>query len=234
MHNSQVINKFELSYNYTYKNMAENKDNFVNLISKRKWTFLWYFVVVSTLTFTFLYLIDWVPAALKNDGGESFNMVWDRVVNNSTSTANIVRQVSGEKPTRVVASEVGLDTIVSNPNTIDVQTLDDYLLHGAVRYPGSGLAGSGNMFIFAHSTGFKVVNNQAYKTFNGIKNFKTGDEIKVYTEGKVFLYKVTTVRMADASEVLVKFDTTRNMLTLSTCNSFGEKSQRYVVEAELE
>jgi LPXTG-site transpeptidase (sortase) family protein len=122
--------------------------------------------------------------------------------------------------------------LIANPNTTNVATLDEYLKKGAVRYPGSGTIGLGNMFIFAHSTGIKVVNNQAYKAFNGLKDLTTGDIIKVYGESKIYQYKVTSVRLVDSNEALVTFDTTGSRLTLSTCNTFGAKTERYVVEAD--
>ena len=37
----------------------------------------------------------------------------------------------------------------------------------------------------------------------------------------------------DKNEALVEFSNDVNMLTLSTCNSFGRKDDRYVVEADL-
>ncbi|MEI6528697.1 MAG: sortase [bacterium] len=213
--------------------MAENKDNFVNIVIGNKWRFSAYFVLVCLITFTFLYLLGWVPTSLKTENKESFSMIWDRVVN-GTSTAVRTNNL-GEVPVRVEADSVGVDTIIYNPNTTDVATLDDYLLRGAVRYPGSGLAGNGNIYLFGHSTGFRVVNNQAFKTFNGLKNLKSGDEIKIYsTSNNLYLYKVTNVRLAEASDVTVRFDTGKNMLTMSTCNSFGSKEERYVVEAELQ
>jgi sortase (surface protein transpeptidase) len=36
----------------------------------------------------------------------------------------------------------------------------------------------------------------------------------------------------DQTRALVEFDNNKNMLTLSTCNTFGAKSERYVVEAD--
>ena len=101
-----------------------------------------------------------------------------------------------------------------------------------MHYPGSGYPGVGNMFLFGHSTNWKYVRNQAYKTFNNIQNLEKGDVVEVYTDNAKYLYRVLSVRLADDSEVLVDFDGGKDMLTISTCNTFGEKQERFVVEAD--
>lgn len=173
-----------------------------------------------------LYLAGLVPATLQPKESESFRTLWDK--SQSTTTLAVV----SEEPTRIVIDKIGVDATVANPNTTDVATLDDYLLQGAVRYPGSGLLGQGNMFLFGHSTGIKIVHNQAYKTFNGLKDLVAGDLINVYSANKIYTYQVTSVAMVDQSQALVTFGNTKNMLTLSTCNTFGQKSDRYVVQAD--
>jgi LPXTG-site transpeptidase (sortase) family protein len=89
------------------------------------------------------------------------------------------------------------------------------------------------MFIFGHSSNWPVVHNQAYKTFNGIGTLENGDEIFVYTIDKVYKYVVSSVKLVDSSQAYVSFDASDTMLTLSTCNSFGTKEERFVVEAKL-
>ena len=88
------------------------------------------------------------------------------------------------------------------------------------------------MFIFGHSTGIAVVHNQAYKTFNGLKDLERGDIIKVYGSSNIYEYKVLKVTLVDQNQALVEFENNKNMLTLSTCNTFGAKSERYVIEAD--
>ncbi len=138
-----------------------------------------------------------------------------------------------EEPTRLVIPSISVDTTISNPKSTSFEVLDAALTRSAVRYPGSGLPGIGNMFIFGHSTGFSVVQNEAYKVFNKLKNVKQGAMITVYSKSAVYEYRVTTVKLVDKSKQLVEFDTTNNMLTLSTCDSFGRDQDRYVVEADL-
>ncbi len=143
--------------------------------------------------------------------------------------------------TRLYIPSIKVDTVIRNPISDSIKTLDYELTQGAVRYPGSGTVGSGNMFLFGHSTGFSVVQNKAYKVFNELKTLNPGDQIFVDSYAKLptgsiiyrtYTYQVRDVTKVNKDETLIKFDTTKNMLTLSTCNSFGAKSDRYVVQAD--
>ncbi|MEN9649339.1 MAG: hypothetical protein RL094_306 [Candidatus Parcubacteria bacterium] len=150
----------------------------------------------------------------------------------TTTNKNTTTEVQVETPVRLAIPMIDLDTGIRNPASTNTTLLDDELQRGAVRYPGSGYPGVGNMFIFGHSTSFSIVQNQAYKVFNRLKELKTGDEIKVYSDSQVYVYKVTTVKKVDKNDTWVKFDVDNNILTLSTCDSFGKKADRYVVEAQ--
>jgi LPXTG-site transpeptidase (sortase) family protein len=105
------------------------------------------------------------------------------------------------------------------------------LSQGAVYYPGSGAIEGGNVFVFGHSTNWSVVRNQAYKTFNNLDDLKAGDLIYLTAGGEEYAYEVERVRVAPDSEVLVSFGGDERRLTLSTCNTFGLKEERIVVEA---
>lgn len=176
--------------------------------------------IVLSITFSILYLFDLVPNEFKSIIGR------DPV---KESTGNQV----GELPINIKIPNIGVDAQIYNPSTTSVKVLDDFLLKGAVRYPGSGLlGGTGNIFIFGHSTGIRIVNNQAFKTFNGLKDLKVGDLIHIFSDETEYVYKVTKVSMVGAEETMVEFNTKSKKLTISTCNTFGEKTDRYVVESE--
>ncbi len=186
-----------------------------------------------------LYTLGLVPSSIKDSDSESFRTLWDKaqseaIKNQLAATSIEIKNelAKAEEPVHITIEKINVDTMISNPHTTDLKTLDDYLLQGAVHFPGSGLLGVGNMFLFAHSTGYVVVKNQAFKAFNGLKNLVPGDTIKVSSATRVYIYKVNNVRLVDDSQALVQFDYNRNMLTLSTCNSFGAKTERYVVEAD--
>ncbi|MES2436693.1 MAG: sortase [Patescibacteria group bacterium] len=137
----------------------------------------------------------------------------------------------GALPTYISISKIGVSTAVVNPTSTNNDVLNQNLLKGAVRYPGSGTLEQGNMFIMGHSSGLKVVNNKAYKAFNGLKNLSFGDSIVVTSGGKTAVYAVSSVSLVDSDEGFVNLKTNTHMLTLVTCNVFGEKEERFLVEA---
>lgn len=135
-------------------------------------------------------------------------------------------------PAHVSIPKIGVETDVRVPAAIDVETLDALLSLGSVYYPGSGVVERGNVFIFGHSTNWAIVKNQAYKTFNNLDSLEAGDLIYLSGEGWEAAYEVESVRVAPDSEVLVSFGGVEPRLTLSTCNTFGLKEERVVVEAK--
>ncbi len=188
-------------------------------IFKHKILFFVYLMVILIMTISVLYLFNLVPEAFKSIVGRE-------------PVAESKGNRIGELPLNIKIPVIGVDAQVYNPATTSVEVLDNYLLKGAVRYPGSGLlGGDGNIFIFGHNTGIPIVNNQAFKTFNGIKNLKAGDLIQVFSDKYEYDYKVTSLKMVGADKALVEFNTKSEMLTISTCNNFGAKSDRYVVES---
>jgi LPXTG-site transpeptidase (sortase) family protein len=137
-------------------------------------------------------------------------------------------------PDKVTISKIGVESVIEKPQSQDVNVLDQALNKGAVYYPGSGTIDRGNMFLFGHSTGFSVVNNQAFKTFNDLNKLEKGDEITIDSDGRTFIYKVTKLSLVDENSAFVDFTKTDRMLTISTCNSFGAKQDRWVVEARFD
>jgi LPXTG-site transpeptidase (sortase) family protein len=202
------------------------------MLKKSQVKFIVYFIIAFTVLFILLYTAGLVPDSIKNNEGDTLRTLWDKAQKKAIDNQVGQDNFTAESPVRIVINKIGVDATVANPNTTDIKTLDEYLLQGAVRYPGSGLLGSGNMFIFGHSTGFAVVHNQAYKTFNNLKNLVRGDLIKVSSASKTYTYVVSSVTLVDQNQALVEFSNKKNMLTLSTCNTFGAKGERYVVEAD--
>lgn len=142
--------------------------------------------------------------------------------------------ITAEAPVRVVASTINMDVSIENPGTTDIATLDEALLRGAVRWPESAMLGQeGTVFLFGHSSYLPVVYNQAYKAFNKIQDLKTGESISVYSASTEYRYAVRSVRLADASEDVIELPQTGKQLILVTCDSFGRKTSRFVVTAEL-
>ena len=198
----------------------QKKQGIISIITGNKGYFFVNLFIILTITFSILYLFNLVPEGLKTIVGRD-------------PVKEFAGNRTGELPINIKIPNIGVDTEIYNPATTSIKVLNDYLLEGAVRYPGSALlGGDGNIFIFGHSTGFKIVNNQAFKTFNNLQNLKKGDLIHVFSEKYEYIYKASSVKLVDATKTLVEFNTNSKMLTLSTCDNFGEKTDRYVAEAD--
>jgi len=212
-----------------YQPPSDQNLGFLDTVWRFKYYLAFYVLAISFLSFTVLYLIGGVPNELR--------IVDAPLPENLTATSTVLSTNEGEEvqvieyPIKVIIDKIGINTPVSNPASSNLSVLNSELQKGAVRYPGSGTLGKGNMFIFGHSTGIKVVNNQAYKAFNNLKELEKGDVIHIQSNDNSYNYKVTSVKLVDSNEALVTFSDDRNMLTLSTCNVFGQKQERYVVEA---
>jgi len=194
-------------------------------MTKRFFAFAATFVMLFMLTYAFLALVDMLPdpATSEASTGE---------VTAALEEAASVPQ-GAALPTRVVAKKIGLDVAVLNPMTTDVEELDAQLLKGTVRYPNSAMLGvDGTVLIFGHSSYLPIVQNQNYKAFNGIQKLKSGDIVSVYAAGIEYRYSVVGVRLANATEDVVELPQSGKHLVLVTCDSFGTKSDRFVVTAD--
>jgi LPXTG-site transpeptidase (sortase) family protein len=128
----------------------------------------------------------------------------------------------------------GRELPVLNPQSRAVADLDAALLSGVVRHPDSARFGQeGTMFILGHSSYLPSVNNRFFQAFNGIQNLTWGDTIRVRSSATEYVYQVERVYEAKASELDVPIATRGQRLTLATCDSFGSKDDRYIVEAVL-
>lgn len=152
-----------------------------------------------------------------------------------STSASAATAVAVEYPTFISIPTLDMKVSVSNPSSTDAQVLDQELLKGAVRYPGSGALGEKgkNVIVFGHSSYLPVVHNQAYKAFNRIQNMKRGEKIYVTGQTRTYVYEVSGVYEADANDSALPLQADGNTLTLVTCDSFASKSDRFVVKAKL-
>jgi LPXTG-site transpeptidase (sortase) family protein len=196
--------------------------------------FIAWFSGIFFVVFSALYLLGLIPSELI--GGQNSildqEIIAEGDIPQIEAQTGVKREYHGEFPTRIKIPSIGVNALVLKPRSTEAAELDTQLTKGAVYYPGSGLLADGNVFIFGHSTNWKVVNNPAYKTFNGVQNLVSGDEIFVTGTDKTYVYKVSSVTLANNDEVWVDLSGDEKRLTLSTCNSFGKKQERYVVEAQ--
>lgn len=189
---------------------------------RRPWLYTGVFLLVFLLSATLLYIIDFVPEPKQETSKET-----------STTNESTLSEEVSETPTRIKIKKIGVDTIINNPEATTIEVLDQALLSGAVRYPGSAMLGENStMFLFGHQSYLPVVRNQAFKAFNGLQNLDTGDIITVYSDDHEYQYRVHSVSLVEADDALIPLTEGKKNLVLSTCNSFGDPGERYVVEAE--
>jgi len=206
-------------------------------IMTKRWNFLGAFLLVFFITLSALVALGIAPRELMlSERRESTPREEPR------STSTPVRQNidtlfeagEGESPVGIEIPSVGVKANVVNPTSTDIRTLDEALLSGAVRYPTSAKLGEeGNVLLFGHSSYLPIVQNQSFKAFNEISKLEPGAPIVVYSEGRRYVYAVETVREADVENDAIPLSRDGSMLTLVTCNSFGDTSDRFIVTASL-
>ena len=137
-------------------------------------------------------------------------------------------------PNRIIIDALNKEVPVLNPQSRAVADLDAALLDGVVRHPDSAdFAREGNMLILGHSSYLPNVLNRNFQAFNGIQELTWGDLIRLQSDDMEYVYRVDRVYQALASEVVVEHRWGTPMLTLATCDSFGSKEDRFIVEASL-
>ena len=224
-------------------------------VYSRKWSFLAAFVLVLLLTVQVCVATGFIPDASNNSNTVVATAATSELNLNDSPLAAVVPltdtnsesadagvaapvngtlNMNGELPTKIVIPSIGVNTLVTNPDTLDVNSLDNYLSYSAARYPTSAtLDQQGNVIIFGHSSYLPVVLNQHYKTFDGIQNLKAGDLIDVYSNTNEYVYAVTSEQKESELTDSIPLTTTGHTLTLSTCDSFTTKTDRFIVTATL-
>ena len=194
----------------------------------RKWAFLGLFALMFAASILVLRWLDLLP----NPSRVPEVAVAPSPLVVSGAAASRVA-LGAEVPVKIEVPAIGLSASIANPDTVDVAALDALLLKGAVRYPTSARLGeAGNVVLFGHSCYLPVVLNPAYKTFNGIQKLRAGDAITVYSVDAAYTYAVRSVAKESADDAAIPLSVAGRVLTLSTCDSFGAKTDRFVVVAD--
>ncbi len=207
-------------------------DDVYTQIKRYKLPFLVVFFVVVLLSYAFLYAIDFIP--------EPVTAV-EKVEEEPVSAVSLGMPEEEEEvvelaplPIKIIFDSLDKEVQVLNPESRDVAELDAALLKGVVRHPDSAdLTEVGNVFILGHSSYLPTVFNKNFQAFNGIQDLTWGDTIRVQSEDAEYIYRVQKVYKAKASDVVVSNTPGKSQLTLATCNSFGSKDDRFIVEANL-
>lgn len=217
-----------------------NQDSFIDRIMMRRWSFLGMFFLAFLATYLFFVAIDFVPEPPKPAALTTASTTLDELEDEEISSVSplvtfeeIGIEIEAQLPQSIYFKSLDKEVKVLNPVSRTVADLDEALLSGAVRHPDSARMGQdGNVFILGHSSHLPQVYNRNFQAFNEIEDLGWGDIIEVNTKNRVHVYRVDKVYEAvadDATVIPIAGDKRR--LTLATCNSFGQITDRFIVEA---
>jgi LPXTG-site transpeptidase (sortase) family protein len=225
--------------NYLHMKTATSFNELYRQIRLRKGAFFVMFFVAVLLAYTVLFIIDFIPEPIKEVPVDE-SAIQAQVAEVAEEeqdvevTQEVVPVVDSPLPLKIIFDTLDKEITVLNPESREVAALDTALLDGAVRHPDSAdFADDGNIFILAHSSYLPNVFNKNFQAFNGIQDLTWGDTVRLQSEDMEYVYRVDKVYKAKASELFVPETPGEAKLTLATCNSFGSKDDRFMVEATL-
>lgn len=213
-------------------NVQDQFDILYSEIKHNKAAFIGVFFVVVLVTYGILFALDFIPEPKKTSDDTDTEEVRATFTEEVKEIEPVVQRAP--LPRKIIFDSLGREINVLNPESRAIADLDAALLNGVVRHPDSAeLTTDGNVFILGHSSYLPTVFNKNYQAFNGIQDLTWGDTVRLQSDDTEYIYRVQKVYKASASEVIVPFTPGKAKLTLATCNSFGSKDDRFIVEADL-
>lgn len=123
---------------------------------------------------------------------------------------------------------------IVRPDSTDENVIDQALLRGVVKYPGTAEPGErGNTFLTGHSSYYWWVQTDYRNVFSLEPELREGDEIIVYHNGIRYSYRVFTTYEVAPTNTSVLDQTPQPIVTLSTCVPVGTSARRKIVQANL-
>lgn len=216
------------------------QQNFITQIMEQKVAFLVAFFCIFTLSYGLLFALDFYPEPVTSKVASTTASVATtaqpvKIVTATTTAPEPVQNIGADTlPLTLIIPALDRTVTVLNPSSNTVAAMDAALLKGVIRHPESATFGEeGTMFILGHSSYLPTVHNRNFQALNGIQNLKWGDTITINAQNTAYTYKVEKTYKAKASDLTIPISGAGKHLTLATCNSFGTKDDRYIVEATL-
>jgi LPXTG-site transpeptidase (sortase) family protein len=205
---------------------------------EKRVVFFLVFMGILSITYGLLFVIDFLPEKPTGDIAPL-----ETVVSNDTGTTTpsyTEMPITETTPVDPLPISIIFDSLggkeikVLNPESHSIPALDTALLSGVVRHPDSAdFEQEGTILIFGHSSYLPKVFNKNFQAFNGIQKLVWGDIIRLRSSDIEYVYRVDREYKAKASDADIKIESGTPKLTLATCNSFGTKDDRFIVEATL-
>lgn len=214
----------------------QNLSDLYTQIKLRKGAFLLVFFVIMVISYAILVMIDFVPEPIEENGSraEAHEIGTETDKSEKEELQPAAPADVDPFPVSIHFDELDKTVAVLNPASRSIEDLDTALLKGVVRHPDSASFHEvGNIFILGHSSYLPNVFNKNYQAFNEIQKLTWGDTVRLRSKDTEYVYRVERVYKAKASEVTVPSSWGEARLTLATCNSFGSKDDRFIVEASL-
>ncbi len=215
-----------------HEDYLENSSLFSNKREQRVVFFL-VFMGILSLTYGFLFVIDFLP---EKPGTNDEKEIRTEIASTTTTPVAVtpVPVDVDPLPLTIIFDSLDREVVVLNPESRSVAALDEALLKGVVRHPDSAdFENTGTIFLLGHSSYLPNVMNKNFQAFNGIQKLAFGDTIRLRSSDTEYVYRVDRMYEAKASNAEVEIERGVAKLTLATCNSFGSKDDRFVVEATL-
>lgn len=211
-----------------------------DMIWEHKFQFVAVFMIIITLSYGVLFAVDFIPEAPTEDTEEEVTAE-ETTESAETETPVVVAEeepvaaVSADAtPDKIIIDALDREVIILNPESSSIEALDTALLSGIARHPESAdLLENGTMLLFGHSSYLPNVINKNFQAFNGIQKLEWGDTIRLQSADFEYVYRVDKVYEAKASNAEVSIANDGKKLTLVTCDSFGSKEDRFIVESTL-
>lgn len=209
-------------------------DAVTETLRQRVLQFLFTFFVSFTLLYITFTAFQAVPAVVIADVAGDETVAATTTVAKETPVEQSVSDELAPLPLTLTIDKYERTLTVLNPESRAVADLDAALLEGVVRHPDSAtLREDGSVFILGHSSYLPTVHNKNFQAFNGVQNLEWGDTVRINSGDTEYVYRVERVYKARATDVEVPIAGDHKRLVLATCNSFGSKDDRFIVEAEL-
>lgn len=208
-------------------------------IWEHKFQFVAVFMFIVTLSYGVLFAIDFIPEAPTEDAEGEVATEEETEPSEIEETPVVEEEpvvpVSADTtPDKIIIDALDREVIILNPESSSIAALDTALLSGIARHPDSAdLLENGTMLLFGHSSYLPNVINKNFQAFNGIQKLEWGDTIRIQSADFEYVYRVDKVYEAKASTAEVAIASDGKKLTLVTCDSFGSKEDRFIVEASL-